>query len=65
MRIPNVAGRCIVERGRDLYQAQIYRAYAGEKEIERAKNIRQWIAQKKENTSVHAMYIPVIPDILS
>ena len=54
-----------MKRGMDLYQAQIYRAYAGEKEIEREKNIRQWIAQKKENTSGHAMYIPVIPDILS
>ena len=65
MRIPNVAGRCIVDREKKLYQAQIYRAFAGEKEIERAQNIRLWIAQKKENTSGHAMYIPIIPDILS
>ena len=65
MRIPNVSGRCIVEREKKLYQAQIYRAYAGEKEIERAQNIRLWIAQRKENTTGHAVFIPVIPDILS
>lgn len=64
-RIPNVAGRCIVDREKKLYQAQIYRAFTGEKEIERAQNIRLWIAKRKENTSGHATYIPVIPDILS
>ena len=65
IRIPNIAGRCIVDREKKLYQAQIYRAFAGDKEVERAQSIRLWIAKKKEASSGHAINIPVIPDILS
>lgn len=64
LRIPNFPGRCIVERDKKHYVAQIYRSFAGEKEVERAQNIRCWAADIDSQYAERAVPIPEIPEIL-
>lgn len=65
LRLPDIPGRCIVERDGNFYQCQLYRAFAGEKEVEQTKAVREYIShQSEKNGLVRAKAIPEIPDTL-
>ena len=65
LRIPDTPGRCIVEIGKKLCTCQVYQAFPGDKEIDRAANIRTYIEKTNTRTVYSARKIPVIPDELS
>lgn len=65
LRIPDTPGRCIVEVGKKLCTCQAYQAFPGDKEIDRAVNIRSYIEKINARNLSSARKIPVIPDVLS
>lgn len=64
LRIPDTPGRCIVEEGKKLCACQIYQAFPGEREIDRAENIRNYIAMVNAREPGTARSIPVVPEEL-
>lgn len=66
MKPKNVPGRCIISYQKEYYECQTYRAFVGEKEIDRVNEMRMFI-DKCNNMfpdSV-ARNIPEIPEILT
>ena len=59
------AGRCIIEIEKQVYECQTYRAFSGEKEIDRIKAIKDFIAETNNKYEGSARKIPSIPAVLS
>ena len=65
-RNDNIQGRCIVEIDKKHMDCQAYLAFRGEKEFERAQDIRSYVAAaNKRYSGMMAKIIPVIPEVLS
>ena len=65
-RIDNIHGRCIVDMEKRHLECQAYLAFSGEKEIDRVKEIRNFIASVNEsNKNSFARKIPLIPESLT
>lgn len=65
-RIENIPGRCIIELDKEHFECQAYLAFKGEKEIDRVKEIRQYIADTNDiHPNAMAMRIPLIPSSLT
>ncbi len=62
LRIPDIHGRCIVEKEKACFCCQTYLSFAGEKEVERAGHIKAWIRQIAANNPINAKAIPEIPE---
>lgn len=61
----NIAGRCVIEIDKMLYECQTYLAFNGEKEIDRVQKMQKFISEindKHENE--RAVMIPCVPKIL-
>lgn len=65
-RIDNIQGRCIVDIEKRHLECQTYLAFNGEKEIDRVKEIKAFIADTNErNKHSRARMIPLIPESLT
>ena len=65
-RIDNIPGRAIVEIDKSHYECQSYLAFTGEKEIDRVKEIKQYIFDvNSSNKHMIAKRIPLIPSSLT
>lgn len=65
LKLNDIPGRSIVEKDGALFLCQLYKAFSGEKEIEQAKAIREYISlQNSANPTMKAKEIPVIPEVL-
>jgi len=65
-RIDNIPGRSIIKLEGRLLECQTYLAFKGEKEIDRVKEIKQFIAEtNSKNKDAVARRIPVIPATLT
>ncbi len=65
-RIDNIPGRCIIDVENRHLECQAYLAFEGEKEIDRVKEIRTYIAETNgANKNAMARRIPVIPASLN
>lgn len=65
-RIENIPGRCIIEIDHRHLECQAYLAFKGEKEIDRVKEIRNYISKtNNENRQSIARRIPLIPTSLN
>lgn len=65
LKLNDIPGRSIVEKGGALFLCQLYKSFSGEKEIEQAKAIREYISlQNSANLTMKAKEIPVIPEVL-
>lgn len=65
-RIENIPGRCIVEREKRHLDCQAYLAFNGEKEIDRVREIKKYIAAvNSANRNSLARRIPLIPATLT
>lgn len=62
-----VAGRFLFQRDKDIYEAQAYLAFEGEKEIDRAKSVHKFVEDMNLEYEEYeeAFKIPCIPDVLS
>lgn len=66
MKCRNIPGRGICEIDKTLYEFQSYLAFEGEKEIDRVKAVKEFIADINERyTDQMAKKIPEIPEILT
>ncbi len=61
-----VAGRFLFQRDKDIYEAQAYLAFEGEKEIDRAKAVHTFVEDMNLEYEEYenAFKIPCIPDVL-
>lgn len=59
-----IPGRCLIEIAKNKYECQTMLAFEGEKEIQRAANMRQFIADRNAQCSYRAKRIPLIPELL-
>ncbi len=65
-RIDSIPGRAIVEIDKKHFECQAYLAFAGEKEIDRVKEIKKYIAEvNAPNKHIMAKRIPLIPASLT
>ena len=65
-RIESIPGRCIVELEKRHLECQAYLAFKGEKEIDRVKDIKTFIAETNAvNKGMVARRIPLIPATLT
>lgn len=66
MRPKNVPGRCIITYQKEFYECQTYRAFVGEKEIDRVNEMRAFIDECNELfPDSMAKKIPEIPELLT
>lgn len=64
--IDDIHGRCIVEIDKTHLDCQAFLAFEGEKEIDRVKEIKQFVSViNSRNPKSNAQIIPVIPDLLT
>lgn len=65
-RIESIPGRCIIELEKRHLDCQAYLAFAGEKEIDRVKEIKNYISSTNNaNMNAMARRIPLIPNSLT
>ena len=65
-RPANLVGRALVTVQKEIYEAQMYKEFEGEKEIEKIKNIKMYISKNNEvNNGLYAKKIPYVPEILT
>lgn len=65
MSVPNVPGRALVKVEKTAYEAQVYMAFQGEKEIERVQAIKDFVEEMNQKyPNEHAKRIPEIPKLL-
>ena len=57
-------GRCLIQRDKEIYEAQTYLAFEGEKEFERVQEIAKFIVDINNKHTQKAKRIPVVPEIL-
>lgn len=61
----NIPGRVLCKRENELYEAQTYLAFDGEREIERAQEIQNFIERvNAQYPDIRAREIPAIPQVL-
>lgn len=60
----NTAGRCLVQREKELYETQTFISFSGEKEFERVQEISKYIDSINSKFDYSAKHIPVVPDVL-
>lgn len=61
-----IPGRCVIEYNKRMLECQSYLAFEGEKEVDRVKEIRNFIEEiNKKNVKCSAKHIPYIPMVLS
>ncbi len=62
----NVAGRMLFQKDKEIFEAQSYLAFDGEKEIDRVNAVKEFVVKSNEKYSdyEHAKLIPAIPDVL-
>ena len=61
LRIPSIAGRAMIEHGKQYYVCQYYQAFDAEKEYERISRIKEYIA---ETNKLYAnCYVKLIPEM--
>lgn len=64
-KIEDIRGRCLVEIEKNHHECQTYLAFAGKREVDRIKNINEFINLMGEfYSNKYATRIPVIPDLL-
>lgn len=66
MEPKNVPGRVLLSMNKMIYEAQTYLAFSGEKEIDRAQKVREYIERTNERYEEYrsAKLIPAIPEKL-
>lgn len=64
MQPENTPGRCLIQRDKEIYEAQTYLAFEGEKEFERVQEIAKFIVDINNKYTQKAKRIPVVPEIL-
>lgn len=65
-QIENTPGRALIELDKKLLECQIYLAFEGEKEIDRANETARYIQEiNRKYADMHARRIPEIPQLLS
>ena len=65
LKLHDIPGRGIVEANNKFYHCQMYRSFNGEKEVDQAKEIREFISsQTKKYGNLRAKPIPEIPETL-
>lgn len=65
-RPENIPGRGLVEMDKNIYEAQMYLAFEGEKEIERVTKILEFVQKKNQYyPDMFAKKIPVVPKKLT
>jgi len=64
MQPENTPGRCLIQRDKEIYEAQTYLAFEGEKEFERVQEIAKFIVDINNKHTQKAKRIPVVPEIL-
>nr|WP_278416181.1 type VII secretion protein EssC [Mediterraneibacter faecis] len=65
MRPDENPGRCLIEVDKTIYECQTFLAFEGKREIERIKNMQQFVCKMNAlYTGEKARLIPEIPDIL-
>lgn len=64
MQPENTPGRCLIQRDKEIYEAQTYLAFEGEKEFERVQEIAKFIVDINNQHTQKAKKIPVVPEIL-
>lgn len=66
MKPMDTPGRCLIENEKNIYEAQTYLAFDGEKEIDRVKQIRKFADQQNAVwPEISAKRIPVVPKELT
>ncbi len=66
MEPKNVPGRFLFQQDKEIYEAQAYLAFSGEKEIDRANAVKEFVSKSNEKYAEyeHAKLIPAIPNVL-
>ena len=65
LKLYDIPGRGIVEANNKFYHCQMYRSFNGEKEVDQAKEIKEYISsQMKKYGTQRAKPIPEIPETL-
>lgn len=66
MQINSIAGRCILELDKELFEGQIFLAFEGEREIDRVNELKKFIDTiNEEDSEYEARRIPEIPELLT
>ena len=65
LQLSEINGRCIVEVGKKQLYCQTYLAFEGNREVERTKNIMEFVVLTNKKNPDKAVEIPVIPNKLS
>ena len=61
-----VAGRCLVEIDKNIFECQTFLAFEGEREIERIQNMQEFVtSMNTKYVNQKAQLIPEIPELLS
>lgn len=60
----NTPGRCLIQKEKEIYEAQTFIAFNGEKEFERVQEISKFIDEVNATHSAKAKKIPVVPELL-
>lgn len=60
----NTPGRCLIQKEKEIYEAQTFISFDGEKEFERVQEISKFINKVNAKYSSTAKKIPVVPEIL-
>ncbi len=66
IRPDNLPGRCLISKDKTIYEAQIYLAFSGEKEVERVGKIQDYVRMQNEcYPDSFAKQIPEVPNVLT
>lgn len=66
LRPDNKPGRCLIELDREIYEGQIYLAFAAEREVDKIAQIRDFIRESNgKNPGRTAKKIPEIPSVVT
>ncbi len=66
MKLPNIAGRALIQLDKNIYESQMYIAFEGDKEFERVQAIQKFVSERnKEFVGRKATLIPEIPKNLT
>ncbi len=60
----NTPGRCLIQIDKEIYEAQTYISFNGEKEFERVQEITEFVDEMNKKYNSKVRKIPVIPEIL-
>ena len=65
IRIENTPGRCLLQKDKKIYKTQVYQAFDGKREIDRSKQVHDFVDQmQKNNLGMKAVLIPEVPENL-